>query len=49
MKELYDIIMEVIPYIPWFVVAYIVHNVCKSKSKYSEVICGKILKIKTRK
>ncbi len=49
MKELYDIIMELIPYIPWLVSAYIVHVVYKNKSKYSEVICGKFFKIKTRK
>lgn len=47
MKELYDIIMALIPYIPWLVGAYAVRAIYKHKPKYAEFICGKIFKIKS--
>lgn len=49
MQELYDIIMALIPYIPWFASVYIVHTVYKSRPKEIDIACGDKFSIKTRR
>lgn len=49
MKELCDIIMALIEYIPWLVVAYSVHVVCKNKPSKMFISFMDKLKIETTK